>query len=172
MRKIIIGVMGPGDQAKERETENAFQLGRLIASEGWTLLSGGCNTGVMDAVSKGAKGAGGLVVGIIPRCDRGIISSGVDVPIITDMGSARNNINVLSSDLIIACGMGAGTASEIALALKADKPAILLTDHEESRRFFKALAPERVFLAEDPTKAIALAKEILLPGRPRQANDQ
>ncbi|MEH2302882.1 MAG: hypothetical protein V7K88_28900 [Nostoc sp.] len=30
-------------------------------------------------------------------------------------------MNVLTSDLVIACGMGAGTASEAALALKADK---------------------------------------------------
>jgi len=40
-----------------------------------------------------------------------------------------------SSDVVIACGMGAGTASEIALALKGNKKVILLND-EESKCFF------------------------------------
>jgi hypothetical protein len=161
MRKRIVGVMGPGEGARAKEIEAAIELGRLIALQGWVLLSGGCNQGVMDAVSKGAKGAGGLVVGILPTGDREIMSSAVDIPILTDMGSARNNINVLSSDLIIACGMGVGTASEIALALKAGKAAILLTDHEKGKDFFKDLAPERVHIAGDPVEAIRLAKTLL-----------
>lgn len=144
-----------------KEIEAAAELGRLIALQGWVLLSGGCNRGVMDAASKGAKNAGGLVVGVLPTGDRDIMSSAVDIPILTDMGSGRNNINVLSSDLVIACGMGAGTASEIALALKAKKEVILLTDHEKGKDFFKSLAPEKVHLAGDPSEAIGLAKMIL-----------
>lgn len=42
----------------------------------------------------------------------------VDIPIVTGMGSARNNINALSSNVLVAVGMGPGTASEVALALK------------------------------------------------------
>ena len=42
------------------------------------------------------------------------------------MGSARNTINVLTSDVIVACPGGAGTLSEIALALKHGKPVWLL----------------------------------------------
>jgi len=161
MRKVILVVMGPGEGARAKDIEAAADLGRLIALQGWVLLSGGCNLGVMDAVSHAAKGAGGLVVGILPTADRDIMSSAVDIPILTDMGSARNNINVLSSDLIIACGMGAGTASEIALALKAGKEVILLTDHEKGKNFFKSLAPEKVHIAGDPSEAITQAKMIL-----------
>lgn len=40
MRKIIIGVMGPGERAREEHIRNAFELGRLIALEGWVVLSG------------------------------------------------------------------------------------------------------------------------------------
>jgi uncharacterized protein (TIGR00725 family) len=49
----------------------------------------------------------------------------IRVPILTGMGSARNTINVLSSRVVVACHGGAGTISEIALALKHGKPVIL-----------------------------------------------
>lgn len=161
MRKIIIGVMGRGENATANDLQNAYTLGQLIAKQGWILLTGGRNVGVMDAVSKGAKSAQGLTIGILPSDNQDGISSSVDIAIFTDMGNARNNINVLTSDVVIACGMGAGTASEIALALKGNKQVILLTNDEESKVFFKKLSPENVYIVESVDQAIATAKTIL-----------
>ncbi|MGA7935206.1 MAG: TIGR00725 family protein [Kovacikia sp.] len=152
----IIGVMGPGDRATAEDLQTAYHLGRRIAQAGWVLLTGGRNQGVMDAASRGAKSAQGLTVGILPGSDRRDISTAIDIPILTDMGSARNNINVLSSQVVIACGMGAGTASEVALALKAGKPVILLNSSVESQAFFQSLASRQVFVAVDVEGAIAL----------------
>src|SRR5207253_5009519 len=137
MAKILIGVMGPGGATAD-EMKAAFELGALIAREGWVLVTGGRSAGVMDAASRGAKSAGGLTVGILPTKDARDVSEAVDVPILTDMGQARNNINVLSSRAVVACGMGAGTASEVALALKAKKKIILLKVNQESEAFFKS----------------------------------
>ncbi|MBD2339023.1 LOG family protein [Calothrix sp. FACHB-156] len=161
MRKIIVGVMGPGEKAIASDLQNAYELGSLIAQEGWILLTGGRNAGVMDAANKGAKSADGLTLGILPRNEQDSISDGVDIAIFTDMGNARNNINVLSSNVIIACGMGAGTASEIALAVKANQPVILLTEDVESKVFFKKLSPDNVYLVDSAIDAIATAKAIL-----------
>lgn len=161
MRKIIVGVMGPGEKATASDLQNAYQLGSLIAQEKWILLTGGRNAGVMDAANKGAKSANGLTLGILPRNEQDSISDEVDIAIFTDMGNARNNINVLSSNVIIACGMGAGTASEIALAVKANQPVILLTDDAESKAFFKKLSPDNVYLVDSAIDAIATAKAIL-----------
>ncbi|MEH2003754.1 TIGR00725 family protein [Nostoc sp.] len=161
MRKIIIGVMGRGENATANDLENAYRLGQLIAKQGWILLTGGRNAGVMDAVSKGAKSADGLTIGILPSNNQDGISSWVDIAIFTDMGNARNNINVLTSHVIIVCGMGAGTASEVALALKANKQVILLTNNEESKVFFKKLSPENVYIVESVEQAIATVKTIL-----------
>ncbi|BAY94519.1 MULTISPECIES: SLOG cluster 4 domain-containing protein [unclassified Tolypothrix] len=158
MRKIIVGVMGPGEKATASDLQNAYELGSLIAQEGWILLTGGRNTGVMDAANKGAKSANGLTLGILPRYKQDSISDGVDIAIFTDMGNARNNINVLSSNVIIACGMGAGTASEIALAVKANQPVILLTEDIESKTFFKKLSPDNIYLVDSAIDAIATAK--------------
>ena len=161
MRKIIIGVMGPGEKATAKDLQNAYELGKLIAQQQWILLTGGRNVGVMDAASKGAKSTNGLVLGILPDDSKRGISEAVDIAIFTDMGNARNNINVLSSDLVIACGMGAGTASEIALALKVNKQVILLTDDVESKVFFQKMSPTNVYLVDEAQEAIATAQTIL-----------
>lgn len=162
MKKIIIGVMGPGTQATETDLQNAYKLGQLIAQAGWVLLTGGRNVGVMDAASQGAKSAEGLTVGILPTDNTSKLSEAVDIAIVTDIGNARNNINVLSSDVVIACGMGMGTASEIALALKANKKVILLTAHEESKLFFKSLSADNVLITHSPEAAIEVIKDILI----------
>ena len=60
--------------------------------------------------------------------------------------------------------MGTGTASEVALALKANKPVVLLTDDSESQRFFKSLSNENIFLATSPNAAIQFVKEALTQG--------
>ncbi|MBD1927957.1 TIGR00725 family protein [Trichocoleus sp. FACHB-90] len=161
MRKIIIGVMGPGANATETDLQNAYKLGELIAQAGWILLTGGRNAGVMDAASKGAKAANGLTIGILPTNDTSAVSDAVDIAIVTDMGNARNNINVLSSNVVIACGMGAGTASEIALALKNHKKVILLTNHSESKVFFQSLSEDSILIANTPAAAIEIVKEVL-----------
>ena len=161
MRKIIIGVMGVGEKATSNDLENAYNLGKMIAQQGWILLTGGRKSGVMDAASQGAKSVDGLTIGILPGKDDKGISEAVDIAIFTDMGNARNNINVLSSDVIIACGIGAGTVSEIALALKSNKQVILLSKDEDSKIFFKQLSPDNIYIVENVEAAISLIKYII-----------
>lgn len=125
MRRTVIGVMGGADV--DRPTEQAaHRLGTLIAQRGWILLNGGRDCGVMAASAKGAKEAGGTVIGILPGADTHGASDDLDIAIVTGLGDARNLVNVLSSDVVIACSGGAGTLSEIALALKNGKRVILL----------------------------------------------
>ncbi|GAB4240437.1 MAG: TIGR00725 family protein [Elainellaceae cyanobacterium] len=161
MRKPIAGVMGPGEQATLSEQDTAYLLGQKIAEQGWVLLTGGRNEGVMDAASRGAKQVNGLTVGILPGSDLTNVSTAVDIPILTGMGSARNNINVLSCNVIFVCGMGRGTASEVALALKANKQVILLNSDPTSQAFFKNLATDRLWTATTPDEAVAIAQKIL-----------
>ncbi len=153
--------MGPGEKATKADLDNSFELGKLIAQQGWILLTGGRNVGVMDAATQGAKSADGLTIGILPDNHPQWVSEAVDIAIFTDMGNARNNINVLSSHVIIACGMGAGTASEVALAVKNRKPVILFTNDKSSKTFFQQLAPENIYLAESAANAIATTQIIL-----------
>jgi uncharacterized protein (TIGR00725 family) len=158
--------MGAGENARAIDVRNAFALGSAIADEGWIVLTGGRNRGVMDAASKGAKVAGGLTVGILPTNDRRTISAAVDVAIMTDMGSARNYINVLTSDVIVACGAGgAGTASEIALALKSDKFVVLFNGSKESRAYFKKIGGRLVLEADSVARTVELIRLLLAKQR-------
>jgi uncharacterized protein (TIGR00725 family) len=141
MRKTIIGIMGAGGNVPEGVRRTAYELGSLVAQQGWVVLTGGRNVGVMEAASRGAKAANGLTIGILPTEDHSGISDAVDIAIATGMGNARNVINVLSSDVVVACGMGTGTTSEIALALKSNKPVILLAPDDATQKFFIPLSP-------------------------------
>jgi len=163
MRRRIVGVMGPGDGGPALERE-AFALGALIARERWVLLTGGRAAGVMDAASRGAKSvADSVTVGILPDdCASPDVSSGVDIAIFTNMGDARNAINVQSSDVVVALGAETpGTLSEVALALKARKPVVLLGASGEVQRFFTAHGGGRVHVAADAADAIARIKRLL-----------
>ena len=160
--RIVIGVMGPGAGATESDLLLARELGRLIATEGWLVLCGGRNSGVMDAVARGAKEANGVTIGVLPSSDRQGASGSIDIVISTGMGSARNNINVLSSSVVVSCGMGCGTASEVALALKAEKPVVLLNAGPEAEVFFRKLDPQRVKIAKDPSEAIRIIRTLNL----------
>jgi uncharacterized protein (TIGR00725 family) len=114
------------DQAGSGSLAAARELGALVAERGWIVLTGGRPAGVMAAACAGAKQVrNSLTLGILPGADGA--GSDVDIAVFTAMGDARNAINVLSSDVVVACGVeGAGTSSEVSLALKAVKPVILL----------------------------------------------
>jgi uncharacterized protein (TIGR00725 family) len=78
----------------------------------------------MEHAARGAKGAGGITVGLLPGDEPSTANPYIDVAIATGLGQARNAVLVLSADGVIAVGGGLGTLSEIALALQRGRPAI------------------------------------------------
>jgi uncharacterized protein (TIGR00725 family) len=120
--RIRIGVVGaafctPDVYALARE------VGALIGRNGAILICGG-RGGVMEASARGAKEAGGITIGILPGDSAAEANPFIDIPIVTDLGNARNSINVLTSQVIIAIHGSYGTLSEIALALKCRIPVV------------------------------------------------
>lgn len=123
------------------------------------LLTGGSACGVMDAASRGASEAGGLVVGVLRGRDTADASAYLDIAIPTGMGDARNAINVLSSDAVIALPGGSGTLSEVALALKSGKTVIVVGwDPGEAMR---AAGHGQLREARSAEEAIARVAEVL-----------
>jgi uncharacterized protein (TIGR00725 family) len=128
-RPIIVGVMGPGSSASQQEIDFAYQLGQLIAEQGWYILTGGVNTGVMHAALKGAKDQNPqcVTIAILPhKGEPEKTSEYADIRIPTGMGEGRNNLNVLTADFIVSCcndlGTSPGTMSEVIFAIKHKKP--------------------------------------------------
>lgn len=158
-KAAIIGVMG-GGAASSEVISTAHRLGCLIGKRGWILLNGGRNSGVMEASARGAKETGGLTIGILPDADRQNVSEFIDIPIVTGMGHARNSINVLSSDIVVACRGGAGTLSEIALAIKSGKPVILL-EYPKDKYFEAFLTSGLLHQAATPEAAIEIISNLI-----------
>lgn len=156
---MIVAVIGDGSCSVETARQ-AEEVGRLLAESGAAVVCGGLG-GVMEAACRGAKGAGGLTVGILPGRSRRDANRYVDIPIVTGMGEARNVIVVSSGQSVIAVSGGFGTLSEIAHALKQGIPVVGLGSwqlNEEGR-----VSAEGLTTATDPAdavqKALALAAE-------------
>ena len=75
----------------------------------------------MEAACRGAAGAGGIAVGILPGDVSGA-NPFCTVTIPTGLGIARNAVVVSSAGAVIAVGGAYGTLSEIAMALKIGRP--------------------------------------------------
>jgi uncharacterized protein (TIGR00725 family) len=165
--RIIIGVMGPGENATPEENEVAYALGAAIAKQGWVVLTGGRSFGVMDAAMKGASDNNGLTIGVLPREDTKGASLHAHIKIITGIGSARNNINILTSHVIVVLGMAAGTASEVGLALKANKKTIFLNQDELTIEFFKKLGTYKVITTTSVKDTIAHISDFISMGQIR-----
>jgi uncharacterized protein (TIGR00725 family) len=121
-----IAVIG-GSQCSPEQARAAEEVGRLLAQRGAVLLCGGL-TGVMEHAAKGARGAGGLTVGILPGTDAGAANAYIDLALPTGMGEMRNALIVRMAQAVVAIGGGWGTLSEVALARRTDVPVIALLD--------------------------------------------
>ena len=158
-KHLIVGVMGGGKATKDN-IKAAYRLGSLIAKQGWVLLNGGRNSGIMDASAKGASDHGGLTIGILPDENYSRVSDYIKIPVLTGMGNARNCINVLSSNIVVACPGKAGTLSEIALALKNNRIVILL-DFDIGNAFDSYFEQGLLFCAKTPEQVIEKIKQLL-----------
>jgi uncharacterized protein (TIGR00725 family) len=118
----MIGVIGAGI-CNDETYELARRVGVGIAKMGATLICGGLG-GVMEGACRGAHEAGGQSVGILPGPEKAQANAYIDIPVVTDLGHARNVLIVRSSDLLIAISGGYGTLSEISIALKIGKPVL------------------------------------------------
>lgn len=148
---MFIGVIG-GRECSPEEAKLAKEVGRLIAEKKAILICGGLG-GVMEAAARGAFLAGGLTIGILPGKNRQEANPYIKLPIVTNMGAARNLIIVLSSQAVIAIGGGYGTLSEIAFALQYGVPVIALNSWQ--------LPENRIIQATSPSEAIEKAIQII-----------
>jgi uncharacterized protein (TIGR00725 family) len=147
-----VAVIGASNASAD-EQHSAEAVGRGLAEAGAVVVCGG-RGGVMEAACRGAKGAGGTTVGILPGTSRADANRYVDVAIATGLGELRNGLVVRAADALVAVGGEFGTLSEIALALKSGKTVVGLGVWELSR------AGERVdaiVRAGSPEAAVARA---------------
>jgi len=143
----VVAVIGTGAD-EPRPCERARAVGRLLAGRGCVVATGGLG-GVMAAAARGAREAGGLVLGILPGASPAGANPYVDLAVATGAGDARNAILCNTAEAFVAVGGSYGTLSEIALALKRGKRVVALDswEHEDLP----------VLRARTPEEAVALA---------------
>ncbi|MEQ9345872.1 MAG: TIGR00725 family protein [Thalassospira sp.] len=124
VRQVPVAVIG-AKVASDEDCRVAEALGKALAEVGYTLMTGG-RTGVMEAASRGAYEAGGLVLGLLPGDEFDTANPYVTVPLATGIGPARNSVIARSARLLIAVGGGYGTITEMAYGLHYDRPVFAL----------------------------------------------
>ncbi len=118
---IQVSVIGSGTEHEE----HAEEVGRLLAEHGATVVTGGLGE-VMAAAARGAKGAGGATIGILPGEARTGANEWLDHVVVTGVGHARNLAVVASGDAVIAVGGRFGTLAEIGFALTLGREVVVL----------------------------------------------
>ena len=145
-KRFIIGVIGAGQVSSAGE-KRAYRIGQLLAEQGAIMVCGGLG-GVMAAASRGCAEAGGEVIGILPGADASRANPWVTIPIVSNMGHARNVMIAHTAQALIAVEGEYGTLSEMAIGLKLGKPVVQLDSWTELS------AAQR---AESPEQAVAMA---------------
>ena len=152
----MIAVVG-GSAVDDRTYLLAKEVGRLLAEAGAVVINGGYS-GVMEAVSMGAREAGGTVIGILQGTDNREGNPHLTYTIATGMGKGRNTIIAISCDAMIAIDGGYGTLSEVAQALNHGRPVVALgswdlpePDRADGRTYIRA---------DTPAKAVEEALEL------------
>jgi uncharacterized protein (TIGR00725 family) len=119
-----LGISGPS-RASAQEYDDARHLGAWAAEHGHVVVCGGLG-GVMEGGARGAREAGGVVIGLLPGSDRSAANPYVTAAIPTGMGEMRNALLVRASDVLLVVGGSWGTLSELALAARTGVPVVAL----------------------------------------------
>jgi uncharacterized protein (TIGR00725 family) len=152
-RRPQIAVIGKGAPDEELGIL-AEEVGRGIAERGAVLVCGGMG-GVMEAASRGAREAGGDVIGIVPTEDAASANPHVTHAVATGIGHARN---------LIAIGGEWGTLAEIGFARRLGRSVAALRSWTVSGSGDMKGGPGIEAVAE-PRAAVELALEAAR-GRP------
>lgn len=151
-KPLIISVIGGGNPSA-RALQLASSVGQELAKAGVMVVCGGLS-GVMEAVCKGAKSAGGTTIGILPGNSPQEGNKYIDIPICTGMGYARNVIVVKTGRAVIAIDGSFGTLSEIGHALGDNIPVIGLETWDLG---IGGIIETSIIRANTPIEAVRLA---------------
>lgn len=115
-----ISVTG-SDEADPPALRNAYEVGRQLGKHEAVLVCGG-GAGVMEAACRGVRETGGTTLGILKGRDLTSGNPHLDLRLPTGVGHARNLMVALSGQAMIAVDGALGTLTELAFALKFDRP--------------------------------------------------
>lgn len=115
-KEFIVTVFGSSRPREgDADYEEARQLGRALAERGFAVCNGGYG-GVMEAVSRGAKEAGGRTYGVTAEFFKGTkLNAWIDHEVKVKTWQERLFELIRRGDGFVACKGGTGTLVELAV---------------------------------------------------------
>ncbi len=134
MQRSICVYCGSRDGAVEIHASAAEALGTAIAEEGWRLVYGAGDVGLMGRIARSAQAAGADTFGVIPQhlLDREVGKRDLSRFVVTETMHERKKVMVMNADAIVVMPGGPGSLDEFFEALTwrqlglHDKPIVLL----------------------------------------------
>jgi uncharacterized protein (TIGR00725 family) len=132
--KICVSGSAETEHCPPGTVEKAMEIGRLIAGHGMVLVTG-ATTGIPYWAAKGAKEAGGIVIGLSPAVSRiahvksyRLPTDYHDLIIYTGFDySGRNLLLTRAADAVVTIYGRIGTLNEFTIAFEDKKPQGVLT---------------------------------------------
>src|SRR5271157_1715626 len=154
MAKLLCVYCGSSKNLESRYYSAAEAVGRAMVANGWGLVYGGGNVGMMGALARAVKGAGGRVVGVIPEFmkDRELAYHEADELVTVESMRDRKRVMEERADAFLALPGGIGTLEELAEIMtlryinRITKPVVVFNQdgyYDDLLRFFERMRRER-----------------------------
>lgn len=163
--------------------QNAQMLGKLMANEGWRLVYGAGDVGLMGEVARAAQAAGGDTFGVIPEhlVQMEVGKTDLTTYVVTETMHERKKVMVMNADAIVIMPGGAGSLDEFFEVLTwrqlglHNKPILImdvagywaplraLLDHVVAQEFADPSLLDMVEPVPDAPAAIASLRAVLKP---------
>ncbi|WP_170399963.1 TIGR00730 family Rossman fold protein [Ruegeria arenilitoris] len=118
-QKSVCVYCGSRNGANSTYSEAAKTFGTLLAQEGWRLVYGAGDVGLMGEVARAAQSAGGDTFGVIPvhLLRREVGKTDLTRFVITETMHERKKVMIMNADAVVVLPGGPGSLDELFEAL-------------------------------------------------------
>ena len=118
-QKSVCVYCGSRNGTNPAYSDAAKQLGAALAKEGWRLVYGAGDVGLMGEVARATQSAGGETFGVIPvhLVQREVGKSDLTHYVITETMHERKKVMIMNADAVVVLPGGPGSLDELFEAL-------------------------------------------------------
>ena len=154
MPKLLCVYCSSSTKIDAKYFEASERIGREMVAHGWGLIYGGGNIGLMGAVARSVKDAGGTVVGVIPDFMQTRELAYVEATELVVVSTMRERKRIMAerADAFLTLPGGIGTLEEMTEIMSerylnlTQKPLVLLNQdgfYDDLLRFFERMVSEK-----------------------------
>ena len=170
MSKLLCVYCSSSTQLDPKYYEQGELLGREMVAHGWGLIYGGGNIGLMGALARSVKAAGGVVVGVIPDFMQTRELAYLEASELVVVPSMRERKRIMAerAQAFLTLPGGIGTLEEMTEIMSerylnlTQKPLVLLNQdgfYDDLLRFFERMVAEK-FKSQGLAELLAVAPTI------------